>query len=167
VKIAFERVLVNVLLMGVLPATAAGAATGMPIPVHGTALAIPTRGVVVAVLDGIPAMYPSQTRRYRSTARFRPGETFDAYLDPRTATLEDVNAAAEFVPGLPNHLVTHVMARGDQLPDYRFVAQNGRSMRFSDFPRQGTLAELHLHALPRRIHLSGYQRQVCVLAAPP
>jgi len=130
---AFVRVVVNVLVMGALLATAASAATSMTIPVHGTALAIPTRGVVVAVLDGIPAMYPSQTRRYRSTARFRTGETFDAYLDPRTATLEDVNAAAEFVPGLPNHLVTHVMARGDQLPDYRFIAQNGRSMRFSNF----------------------------------
>jgi protein SCO1/2 len=134
---AFVRVVVNVLVVGALlaaaQATAASAATSMTIPVHGTALAIPTRGTVVAVLDGIPAMYPSQTRRYRSTARFRPGETFDAYLDPRTATLKDVNAANEFVPGLPNHLVTHVMARGDQLPDYRFIAQNGRSMRFSDF----------------------------------
>lgn len=87
----------------------------------------------MAALDGVPAMYPPQTRRYRSTAHFRPGETFDAYLDQHNATLEDVNAAAGFVPGLPNHLITHVMKSGDELPDYRFVAQNGRSVRFSDF----------------------------------
>jgi protein SCO1/2 len=113
-------------------ASPARAATRMTFPVHGTVLAIPRRGSIVAALVGVPAMYPSQTRRYESAARFYPGETFDAYLDPRTATLEDVNAAAEFVPGLPNHLVTHVMARGDRLPDYRFVTQNGNSLRLSD-----------------------------------
>ncbi len=64
---------------------------------------------------------------------FSHGETFDAYLDPSTATLDDVHAAAEFVPGLPNRLITHILARGDELPDYRFVAQNGRSTRFRDF----------------------------------
>jgi len=111
----------------------ASAGTMTTLPVHGTALAIPVQGTVVAALNGVPAMYPAQTRRYRSTAHFRLGESFDAYLDPRTATLEDVNPAADFVPGLPNHLVTHVMARGDQLPDYRFIAQNGASIRFSDF----------------------------------
>jgi protein SCO1/2 len=130
---ALLRVVVCVVVLGAAPAMAASTATDMTIPVHGTALAIPARGAVVAALDGIPAMYPAQTRRYRSAARFRPGETFDAYLDPRTATLEDVNPAAEFVPGLPNHLITHVMARGDQLPDYRFIAQNGTTVRFRDF----------------------------------
>ncbi len=125
--------LISTLVTAVILAMPASAAMGMTIPVHGTALAIPARGVVVAVIDGIPAMYPSQTRRYRSAAHFHPGETFDAYLDPRTAILDDVNEAAAFVPGLPNHLVTHVLARGDRLPDYRFVAQNGRSVRFSDF----------------------------------
>jgi protein SCO1/2 len=131
--IAFMRVLINAVVMGALLATAASAATSMTIPVHGTALAIPARGAVIAVLDGVPGMYPAQTRRYRSATRLHPGETFDAYLDPRTATLEDVNAAAAFVPGLPNHLVTHVMARGDKLPDYRLITQNGKSVRFSDF----------------------------------
>jgi protein SCO1/2 len=102
-------------------------------PVHGTVLAPPVHGALVAALEGVPAMYPAQTRRYRSTAHLRSGETFDAYLDPRTATLEDVHPAAEFVPGLPNHVITKVMARGDELPDYRFIAQNGRSVHFSDF----------------------------------
>ena len=130
---AFVRVVVSLVLIGTAPATVASAAPSMTIPVHGTALAIPAHGAVVAALDGVPAMYPSQTRRYRSAAHFQPGETFDAYLDPRTATLEDVNAAAAFAPGMPNHLITHVMARGDQLPNYRFVAQNGRAIRFRDF----------------------------------
>lgn len=127
------RIVVYFLVMGTAMATTANAATITTLPVHGTALAVPKRGIVVAALEGVPAMYPSQTRRYQSAALFHPGETFDAYLNPRNATLEDVNPAAEFVPGLPNHLITHVMARGDQLPDYRFIAQNGRSIRFSDF----------------------------------
>ena len=115
------------------PASPARASTGMMFPVHGTVLAVPGRGSIIAALDGVPGMYPSQRRRYKSAARFQPGETFDAYLDPRTTMLEDVNAAAEFVPGLPNHLVTRVMARGDRLPDYRFITQNGRPIRLSDF----------------------------------
>jgi protein SCO1 len=119
-------------VMGAVGATAARAATARTFPVHGRALAVPAPGTVVAALDGVPAMYPAQTRRYRSAAHFQAGETFDAYLDPVTATLGDVNPAAEFVPGLPNHLVTHVMARGDTLPGYRFVTQNGRSLRLSD-----------------------------------
>jgi len=127
------RVIVCILLMGTAMATTARPPTITTLPVHGTALAMPTRGTVVAALEGVSAMYPAQTRRYRSAALFRPGETFDAYLNPRTATLEDVNAAAEFVPGLPNHLITHVMARGDRLPDYRFIAQDGKIRRFSDF----------------------------------
>jgi protein SCO1/2 len=130
VRIAHIVAVMLAMLAGAAPASAT---TSMTFPVHGTALAMPRRGSVVAVLDGVPSMYAPQTRRYQSSARFLPGETFDAYLDPRTATLEDVNAAAEFVPGLPNHLVTHVMARGDQLPDYRFVAQNGGSIHLSDF----------------------------------
>lgn len=130
---AIARAVASVALVFPLLAAAAGATAWTTIPVHGTALATPARGAVVAAIDGIPAMYPAQTRRYRSTARFRPGETFDAYLDPRSMTLDDVNAAAAFVPGLPSRLTTHVMARGDQLPDYRFVAQNGDGTRFSDF----------------------------------
>ena len=126
-------VVLHVLLMSAVTASRASAAANTMIPVHGTALAIPARGAVVAALDGVPAMYPSQTRQYRSSARFRRGETFDAYLNPSASTLEDVHAAAEFVPGLPNRLITHVLARGDFLPDYRFVTQNGISTRFSDF----------------------------------
>jgi protein SCO1/2 len=132
VRIALS-VVVNVLVMTAALASSARAAATTTLPVHGTALAIPARGAVVAALDSVPEMYPSQTRRYRSSAHFRSGETFDAYLDPSTATLEDVHAAAEFVPGLPNRLITHVMAHGDILPDYRFITQNGRSMRFSQF----------------------------------
>ena len=132
-RIALGVAVLLAALAGALPAAAAKAATSMVFPVHGTALAIPGRGAVIAVLDATPAMSAAQTRRYQSSARFRPGETFDAYLDPRTATLEDVNAAVEFVPGMPNNLVTHVMSRGDQLPNYRFVTQNGRELYLSDF----------------------------------
>jgi protein SCO1/2 len=134
VRITLSRLtLVNVFVMSAVLASSASAAASTRLPVHGTALAVPARGAVVAALDGVAAMYPAQTRRYRSTAHFRRGEAFDAYLDPSTATLEDVHAADEFVPGLPNRLITHVMARGDKLPDYRFITQNGRSVRFGDF----------------------------------
>jgi protein SCO1 len=119
-------------LFATLAATAEASAPPL-FPVHGTVLAIPARGVVIAALDGVPEMYAPQTRRYSSAAHVHPGETFDAYLDPRTATLEDVNAAAAFVPGLPNRLITHVLARGDRLPDYRFVTQGGKRVRFADF----------------------------------
>jgi protein SCO1/2 len=103
------------------------------LPVHGTILAVPAKGSVIASIDAVPGSYPAQTRRFRATARLGAGTTFDAFLDTRTQALGDVNAAAAFVPGLPNHLITHVEATGDALPDYRFETQTGRLIRWSDF----------------------------------
>lgn len=114
---------------GFVPMRAAAADT---FPVHGVALAIPAHGFVIAELDAVPGTYAAQTRRYALTAALTPGEAFDAYLDPRSGRLDDVNAAAAFVPGMPNRLVTHVFEQGDVLPAYRFEAQNGHTFRFSD-----------------------------------
>jgi protein SCO1/2 len=100
-------------------------------PVHGVALAIPAPGTVIATLDAVPGTYAAQTRRFRTAARLRPGESFDAYLDRRSGRLDDVNAAAAFVPGMPNQLVTHVFQQGDVLPAYRFETQDGREFRFA------------------------------------
>jgi len=106
------------------------AAAGM-FPVHGVALAIPAHGFVVAAIGAVPGTYPAQTRRFALSETLTRGEAFDAYLDPLSGRLEDVNAAAAFVPGLPNRLVTHVFQQGDVLPAYRFETQNGRTFRFS------------------------------------
>jgi protein SCO1/2 len=106
--------------------------TAAPFPVHGTVLSVQAPGVVIAAIDAVPGMYASQTRRYHTQATVRAGETFDAYLDPETATLDDVNEAAAYVPGLPNRLIERPLARGDSLPDYRFVTQTGRTLRFSE-----------------------------------
>jgi protein SCO1/2 len=103
------------------------------LPVHGTILATPARGNVIASIDAVDATYPAQTHRFRARTALAPGATFDAYLDTRTNALDDVNAAAAFVPGLPNHLITHVESTGDPLPDYRFETQTGRLIRWSDF----------------------------------
>jgi cytochrome oxidase Cu insertion factor (SCO1/SenC/PrrC family) len=77
-------------------------------------------------------MYASQTRRFHTKAALKIGETFDAYLDPATSTLDDVNEAPAFVAGLPNKLIERPLAQGDRLPDYRFVTQAGRTFRFAD-----------------------------------
>jgi protein SCO1/2 len=112
------------------PATAATMLAGT-FPVHGVALAIPAHGAVIAALDAVPATYPAQTRRFAAAARLTPGESFDAYLDLRSGRLDDVNAAAAFVPGMPNRLVTHIFQQGDELPSYRFETQGGRAFRFA------------------------------------
>jgi protein SCO1/2 len=98
-------------------------------PVHGTVLAQTSAREAVASIDAVPAMFPAQTRRYRIDAPVRAGETFDAFLDTRTSTLSDVNEAAAFAPGLPNHLITHVVTAGDRLPSYRFETQDGHFVR--------------------------------------
>jgi protein SCO1/2 len=116
----------------VLGATARANAATAPFPVHGTVLAVPGGGSVIAAIDAVPGLYASQTRHFRVARGLRPGETFDAYLDPATSTLDDVNDAAPFVAGLPNALILHTLARGDRLPPYRFVAQTGRAFHFSD-----------------------------------
>jgi cytochrome oxidase Cu insertion factor (SCO1/SenC/PrrC family) len=36
------------------------------------------------------------------------------------------------VAGLPNRVITHILADGDRLPDYRFVTQSGRLTSFGD-----------------------------------
>lgn len=114
--------------------SSAHAAVRPPIfPVHGTVLALPARGDLVASIDGIPGTYPAQTRSFHTHASLRPAETFDAYLDTRDGTLHDVHEAALFVAGLPNHLITHVETRGDVLPPYQFESQTGHLVRFSDF----------------------------------
>jgi protein SCO1/2 len=95
-------------------------------PVHGTVLAAPSAHEAIVSVDAVPAMFPAQTRRYRVDAPVRAGETFDAFLDTRSATLSGVRAAATFAPGLPNQLITHVVAVGDRLPSYRFETQDGR-----------------------------------------
>lgn len=132
-NVSWTRILIAIAAVGLMRAGPVDAATSTPpFPVHGTVLAIPARGTVIATLDAVPGMYPSKTRRYHSAAHFTSGETFDAYLDVAGDTLGDVNAADAFAPGLPNRLITHVLARGDQLPDYRFVTQTGKNMRFRD-----------------------------------
>jgi hypothetical protein len=73
------------------PATASALSTVYP--VHGTVLARPSPGVVVAAIDEMPRIAPSQTRRFYSRAPLRPGETFDAYVDMAKRTLDDVNAS--------------------------------------------------------------------------
>lgn len=120
-------------LCSICPLRANAAPPSFPIPVHGRFLALTGGDAAVAAIDAVPAMLPAQTRRVRlGNASVRAGEAFDAYFDPRTGAVSDVNAAAAFVPGLPNQLVTHVYARGDVLPDTRFVSQTGREVRFSD-----------------------------------
>ncbi len=110
----------------------ASAASISPIPVHGTVLAVPAKGAVVASIDAV-GTYAAQTRRFATATAMHPGETFDAYLDTRNATLGDVNAADAYVAGMPNHLITHVEAAGDSLPPYQFETQTGRLVRFADF----------------------------------
>jgi protein SCO1/2 len=102
-----------------------------PFPVHGTALASPAHGAIIASIDAVPGTYAAQTRRFEVAARLTPGESFDAYLQPRSGRLDDVNAAAAFVPGLPNRLQTHVFQPGDVLPAYRFETQAGQEFRFA------------------------------------
>ncbi len=112
---------------------AAHAAKASIIPVHGTILAEPGKGSVIASIDAVPGTYPAQTRRFHARTRLAAGTTFDAFLDTGASALRDLNAAAAFVPGLPNHMITHVETTGDPLPDYRFETQNGRLVRWSDF----------------------------------
>lgn len=169
-----KALLVAALAWIALLGTAGAAQHIAEFPVHGTVIALPTNDTVVATIDAVPNMYSAQTRRFKRSATLRPGETFDAYLDTRTSTLGDVHAAALFVPGLPNHLITRVMARGDMLPTYPFETQNGRIERFSDFRGKivllsfvysrcpdreicpaisGKFAYLEHHLDPRRFHL--------------
>jgi protein SCO1/2 len=128
-----SRVAVAIAAFALATVANASAATIGTIPVHGTVLAVPARGAVVASIDGVPGAYAAQTRRFATTATLHAGATFDAYLDVRRGTLSDVNAADAFVPGMPNHLITHVEAVGDPLPAYRFETQTGRLVRFADF----------------------------------
>lgn len=101
-------------------------------PVHGRVLAVPERGSVIAALDAVPELAPATTRRLHVTQAVRVGETFDAYLDVPAATLSDVAAADTFVAGLPNGSITHVVAKGDVAPTYRFETQTGAPFRFAD-----------------------------------
>lgn len=122
------------LALALLAGAAAPAAAGEAIPIHGTVLDVPSHGTAIVSVDAVPAMYPAGTRRFAVRgAALHAGEAIDAYLDPSGRTLEDVNAGPRFVPGLPNSLITHVVARGDTLPDYRFEQQDGRTVRFADF----------------------------------
>jgi protein SCO1/2 len=114
-------------------AAPASADSGYPqSPVHGTVIAVTGGRTVVASIDGVPGVSSARTLRLVSTSALRRGDAFDAYLDPRRGTLDDVHLAAAFVAGLPNHLITHVAAAGDALPRYRFESQTGRFVRFDD-----------------------------------
>jgi cytochrome oxidase Cu insertion factor (SCO1/SenC/PrrC family) len=126
------RVTLAALAWLLLGAVARAAAPRFPVPIHGTVLVLPSRGSVIAAIDAVPGTSAARTERLRSTAPLHAGETFDAYLDPRTGTLDDVNEAAAFAPGMPNRLITRVLAPGDTLPDDRFVTQNGRTLRWRD-----------------------------------
>jgi protein SCO1/2 len=100
-------------------------------PVHGMTIARAASGTIVASIDGVPGVSPSRTMRLSTSAPLRPGEPFDAYLDMRSRTLADVQPAAAFVAGLPNALITRVVAAGDTLPTYRFESQAGELLRFA------------------------------------
>jgi cytochrome oxidase Cu insertion factor (SCO1/SenC/PrrC family) len=119
-------------------------------PVHGTALAMPSPGIVIAAVDEISGTSATQTRRYHTRTSLRSGETFDAYLDTRTDTLDDVNAAPAFVPGLPNRLITHIAALGDTMPAYQFESQSGRFLRISDFRGKVVLLSFTYSRCPDR-----------------
>ncbi len=102
------------------------------VPVHGRVLVAPGRETVIAAIDDAPGMFAAQTRRFHVDTPAHAGEAFDAFLDRRSSRLDELHEAAAFAPGLPNHLITHVLASGDTLPPYRFESQDGRFMRFSD-----------------------------------
>ena len=135
----------------VAASSSASASAPSPIyPIHGTALATPSRGIVIAEVDEITGSSASQTRRFHTRASLRSGETFDAYLDTRTETLDDVNPAPAFVAGLPNRLITHIMALGDTMPPYRFESQSGRLLQFADFRGKVVLLSFTYSRCPDR-----------------
>ena len=112
------------------PRLADAVSVGASFPVHGTVLAAVSKTSIIAAIDGVPRMYAARTARFTLPSALPAGTAFDAYLDPGRSRLADVHAAAAFVPGLPSGLITHIMARGDALPPFRFVTQDGRAFSF-------------------------------------
>ena len=129
------RIALPALLLAIVAAAAPAAVLAQGagyVPVHGTILANVAPHAVIAALDAVPGVAGSQTRRYQTTAHVRVGETFDAFWRNGSSVLDALVPAAEFVNGLPNRVITHILATGDRLPPYRFVREDGRLTTFGD-----------------------------------
>ena len=100
------------------------------IPVHGVVLDTRPDGSAIVRTDAVPAMLPSQTRRYRfvPAARLRRNAGVDALLDLSTNpwTLREPVAAAPFVPGLPDPGRVVRVDFGSVVPAAQLVSQDGR-----------------------------------------
>ena len=131
-RAAARALLLIVGMIGASMGAASAAAVPAAFPIHGLILAVPAPRTAVVAVDGVPQMFPAQTRRFRVDADVRVGESIDAILTLRRTALTGVREAAAFVPGLPNHLITRVVAPGDTLPNDAFETQDGRFVRFAD-----------------------------------
>lgn len=120
------------------------------VPVHGTVLAQTGARTIVATIDAVTGVSPAHTLRFTTAARVRAGEGFDALLDRAKNELDDVHPAGSFVAGMPNKLITHVLARGDRLPAYRFVAQDGRIRTFDQYRGKAVLLSFIYTRCPDR-----------------
>jgi protein SCO1 len=111
-------------------------------PVHGTVLGKLPDGRAIVNLDVVPLTQPALTQAYRvePAAAARPGTEIDALIDAaRPRLLFEARPAVQFVAGAPNEFATHVYAVGDTLPEFPFVDQDGRLVRFADFKGKTTL----------------------------
>lgn len=119
-----------------LAAALAGAAATPLVPVHGEALRVDAAaGRATVALDAAPGMlvagsYAVKLAPHESLER---GESFDGLLERGGMRLRDTVATAAFTPGLPNSLISHIVASGDALPDAALIDQRDEPVRLADF----------------------------------
>ena len=105
-------------------------------PVHGTVVGTAGGGDAVLRTDAVSLTAPARTMVFHGASAVHGGEQIDAFVRPNppgAPSLVDAEEAAPFIAGLPNHLVTHVLAKGDQLPAYPYLDQAGHLARFADW----------------------------------
>lgn len=154
-RLAFALV---VLGLGVLPSHAASAADrSLPqdriVPIHGTVTAVSGSGATVRS-DAVPQMLSAGTRRYAhvSGTQVHVGDEIDAYLDRSVpgGSLTHAVIAPPFVAGLPNDLISHVLAAGDVLPNTLLVDQDDRLARLDANDGKVTLLSFMFARCPDR-----------------
>ncbi|MDQ2681707.1 MAG: SCO family protein [Candidatus Eremiobacteraeota bacterium] len=166
------------MIVGMHPLAAGLLALVSLFPVHGTVLHRDTNTIVLKT-DAVTNIQPATTRLYQLE---RPidllsGQTIDAIVDRSTTpwTLREARGALAFTPGMPNGNLVKAVDVGDVVPDYPFVDQRGRVVRFSDFRGKTVIAGfiftrcpdkdecplitakfgyLQKHLDPRRFHLA-------------
>lgn len=119
-----------------IAASGVAAAVGLErLPVHGRVLDV-SPGHAIVRLDAVTAMMPATTAAVRTSGeKLAPGESFDAILERGAGPdrLTDPVASERFAAGLPNRLITHVLAVGDTLPNATLLDQRDVPLELDRF----------------------------------